>query len=413
MHIAQSKHPSVAEQHARLRAAEVAVRNAASRNGWKVPVALRDEFARRVEDLSEGRNTVLYTPEGVPGIYVRFPADGNALRNFAAELALGNSASPSLHDAFFSASGVARSEFFMGKYQGVLINHTTGARLDNNASNSIADARVLALPGLQPTWSVNFDLSLNSCLNNGTGFHLVSCQEWAYLYLLTLHNGYQPRGNTNNGRDHLRTEEVAAVASPGTDRRVLCGSGPLSWSHDGSPYGCWDVTGNVWEWQSGMRWNNGEVQFIEFPIGADHSSGSTQWRAIRCSDGALINPGDAGSLKADTTGAGGTGNIVYSDTIVNLNPNTGDSGSDAQTMWSDLTANVAIHGRIKRLGVFPLDAPNRPNRGRHWIRNNGERLPHRGGHWFHGSHAGVAALFGSSTRARRHGSLGLRPAFAN
>ncbi|MDV7394443.1 hypothetical protein RZS08_23880, partial [Arthrospira platensis SPKY1] len=69
MHIAQSKHPSVAEQHARLRAAEVAVRNAAAANGWKVPEARRAELRERVEELSECRNTVMYSAEGCPGIY--------------------------------------------------------------------------------------------------------------------------------------------------------------------------------------------------------------------------------------------------------------------------------------------------------------------------------------------------------
>src|SRR6056297_2997782 len=113
MYIAQSKHPSVAEQHQRLRAAEAAVRNAAARNGWVVPAARREELRERVEECSGGRNTVLYNDAGMPGIYVRFPADKLALTSaIAAECGLTDGVP---HQAF-RVNGANTGAFFMGKY---------------------------------------------------------------------------------------------------------------------------------------------------------------------------------------------------------------------------------------------------------------------------------------------------------
>ncbi|WP_205508257.1 hypothetical protein, partial [Stenotrophomonas indicatrix] len=53
----------------------------------------------------------------------------------------------------------------------------------------------------------------------------------------------------------------------------------------------------------------------------DQSRTSTLWKAIKASDGSLVAPGTAGTLKYDASGANGTGGNVLSDTVTNRSGN--------------------------------------------------------------------------------------------
>lgn len=396
MIITPSKHSSVAEQHTRMRAAEMAVVYAAQSNGWKVPAARQAELRERVEELSGARNTVLYSAEGVPGIYVRIDADANALSPIAAELGI----SGYLHEAF-RVNGVWKDAFYVAKYAAVMVNQSTGARIDNNGSNSIADARVMSLPMMQPSYSINYELSRSACAANGAGHHLITNAEWSYLYLLTLANGWEPRGANNNGSDYARGDERIAFASGDpSNRRGLSGSGPWSWAHDGTPYGVWDLNGNLWEWVGGLRWVDGQYQVIpdNDAVTADQSLGSAAWKAILVADGSLVDPSTPLTLHADNNGSA----PVLNDERVN----TGYYSA----MFSALGADATVPAIAKRLGLAPLSVA--PERGSHWLRSdNGEYVPHRGGDWYRTSNAGVAALSGHGSRGSRGGSLGARSAF--
>ena len=81
--------------------------------------------------------------------------------------------------------------------------------------------------------------------------------------------------------------------------RVATGTGPISWSHDKTMAGIWDLNGNVWEWMLGLRLVKGELQIIADNNAADSScdssASSTAWKAIKASDGTLITPDGNGT----------------------------------------------------------------------------------------------------------------------
>lgn len=70
----------------------------------------------------------------------------------------------------------------------------------------------------------------------------------------------------------------------GKTARCLTGSGPVTWAHDHTNAGIMDMKGNVWEWQDGLRLNNGEINIVANNNAAlgedcDTSANSTLWKA--------------------------------------------------------------------------------------------------------------------------------------
>lgn len=387
----------------RLREAERDVYNSAALNDWQVPAGDRAALKSAVEAASGGRNTVLYSGEGVPGIYVRFPRDMSLLpADIRAECGLSGADHPA-----FVVDGSVKSEVYIGKYQGQVVDITTGDLVTGPAGST--SRRMMCLPELDPVADIDFDDSVSIAANNGSGFHLVTNAEWAWIYLLTLAAGYEPRGNTDTGMDYIRGEErcrINTITGSG-DRRCMTGTGPPAWTHDASPYGVYDLCGNVWEWCGGLRWVDSEVHIIPDNNAAgiaDQSSGSTDWRAVVAADGTLVSPeGAAGSstVKVDNDGS--------SPRLSNVRNNTGYHSQQ----FHSLAADVAMPARAKALGLAPLTAAT-PSRGRHYLRSdNGEFLPRRGAHWVVGASAGVAALIGHAGRGGRSGNIGARPAFVS
>lgn len=398
MIIVPSRNLSVAEQHTRMRAAEMAVVNAAAANGWKVPSASQAPLRERVEELSGGRNTVLYTAEGVPGIYVRIDADTTLLSGTLATEVNGGTIHPA-----FTVGGVAKPYFHIAKYPGMAVDHTTGTEVQGPSGTNV-NRRMASLPGMNPLATIDFDVSVATCRQNGTGFHLVTNAEWAWIYLMTLQWGWEPRGANNNaGRDYVRTDESSRRLNDPSHGRSATGTGPVSWTHDGTPYGAWDLNGSQWEWVSGLRWVNGEIQIIANNDAAlaatDMGVASAAWRAI-LQDGSLVDPGTADTLKWDAPSS-----------VITLNTAITGTGL-INTMFRDIAvaAGVTVPVVLRALGIHPCTA--KPLRGRCWIDNaQAERIPHRGGHWSNTSSAGVASLHGGSSRGDRGGHLGARSAF--
>ncbi|BDG19196.1 hypothetical protein TthSNM11_13990 [Thermus thermophilus] len=371
--------------------------------------SVKDSLRQAVEAASGGLCTVMYTKKGQPVFLRRIPRFN--LEDIDPALGTGP------HPAFL-VGGEVKSEVWIGMYPGYVSN-----------------GELISVPGVAPS-AMTFDQAVSYAKAAGPGFHLMTNAEWAAVAFLTWKSrgaGDDPvRGNTQWGRSHEAPWETGVRAdglAPGTtsgDGKTLTGSGPLSWRHDGTPAGIADLVGNVWEWVAGLRLMNGEIQILPnndaaLP-NADMSPTSTQWRAIRASDGALVAPGTSGTLKYDIDP-----NKAYSDdnTAQDLGPVAlrtarqtppAGWGSDtyqdhASAMYKDLVVDtgITVPSLLKALMLAPHTTSI--TKGRLYARPYGERLPLRGGAWWNGGDAGLAALDLLNPRGFRLWSVGARPAF--
>ena len=363
-----------------------------------------DSLKLAVEGMSGGKNTVIFDDMDMPSIMVRIPQ-----MKFS-ELITGGT--QDIHDAFI-CNEVTYDCLYIGKYHAIVVN-----------------GRAYSLAGKDPAVNMNFDQARAYCRAKGAGWHLPTNALYAAIALWCKANGTQPHGNTSYGADHAKPYEkgFASCARDGSGRiqRTATGSGPDSWYHDfNSATGIADLCGNVWEWAGGLRLVDGEIQVIPYgnamaDIYADASKdiqgpSSTLWKALD-KDGNFVAPGTAGSLKYDYTADPGTaytgkpfqliaGALAHKQTV------------DSPSGYQMFTATAAKSGlvvpiRAKALGLMPDgDAEAYDNRGGHWMRNLGERLPVRGGGWRHGANAGASALNLSNPRSGASGYLGFRAAY--
>lgn len=350
-----------------------------------------DSLRQQVEACSGGRNTVLYTAKGQPSIMYILPRFN--VQDIDASLGTGT------HPAFI-VNGVAKRELFIGKY---LASYSNG--------------EAVSVPNADPLTSVSFDTALGYTASNGPGWHLMTNAEWAAIALWCWKNGFMPRGNNNYGRDHSQTYETGrridgkAPGDTSGTARTLTGSGPQSWNHDNSIAGIADLNGNVWEWNGGLRLNGGEIQIIQNNDAADNtvdqSATSTLWKAINASDGSLVAPGTAGTLKYDATAANGTGNVQLDDTIDYQSDGSGSASVVFESLAAD--AGITVPAILKQLCLFPVGA----SLGGDYLyaTNYGERLPFRGSRWLYGASAGVFALNLTALRSIVATSVGFRCAY--
>lgn len=280
--------------------------------------------------------------------------------------------------------------------------------------NCVVKDRAYSLPMKDPACYVNFDNALKYCRNKGEGWHLNQNGVFASLVRWCEKNGTIPRGNTNwdasytNGYERGVNTYVDASHAAGGGRTAT-GSGPVTWNHDWTAGGIADLCGNCWEWVSGMRIVDGEIQIIPYGNAmkstCSMAASSTEWKAI-LPNGTLVEPGTAGTLKIDRTSA--------SDATLRINTSVTTQTTDANdtsVMFKDTKAvtGVDIPKILIAAGLFPdagLTAP-----GRFWARNNGERLPFRGSGFDHTSSGGAAALSLNNTRSLSNGSVSFRSAF--
>jgi len=350
-------------------------------------LGLQKDLRKRIEDASMGRNTVLFTDQHRPSIMVKFEPDqwGQYVDLYGS--------GDGIHPAFL-VDGVVRP-FWAPKYSAVRVGGTNYA---------------VSLRGLDPAHSINFDSSLAACVANGAGWHLMTNAQWAFIALMSMARGFQARGNTNYGRHHSETDEWGIGSNNVSNNRygrTLTGSGPLSWFHDGTPFGVSDMVGNVRPWVGGLRIGgakDGEINILPNAAGSQRTAGAHHpttgdWQAI-LEDGSLATPG------ADDTLC-----YIWDGSILRVaNAPLGLSETTRTRAFASIDEVPAtdIPQILEDLLLFPVSgqAPD----GTVYVKAD-ERLALRGGRWLNGSEAGLGYLGLSNTRGITHTRLGFAPAW--
>lgn len=384
-------------------AAENGLTSRFQKDGVITDAAEQRYWRELVEKASFGRNTVLYDDQGNPSVMVVIPAFTEAdVLDEGANLP---------HPAFI-VNGAVKGQIYISKYP-------------NAYKGSGTSLRAYSLKNVDPGNSITFDNAILACKQKGTGWHLMTNAEWAALALLSRKQGFMPRGNNYYGKDISVPSEKAAPSYiyAGAVGRTLTGSGPISWTHDGTPFGVCELNGNVWEWVAGLRLNVGEIQILADNNAADNtkdqSASSAEWKAI-LEDGSLVAPGTANTLKIDSpvAGAGVLENLgePFINTVITNSMNPANTASNehlgyGQTTFETVAAKtgVTIPKILQLLGIAP--AFTDCGEDLLYARNYGERCAFRGGNWSLGSVAGVFYLGLNSHRSYSVVSLGFRSAF--
>lgn len=351
-------------------------------------ILVKDSLRQSVELASGGLQTVLYTAKGQP-TYM------NIIQKF--DLSSIDASLSGTHPAFI-VDGVEKPEIFIGTYQGRIVG-----------------GELLSLPNVEPTYSTNFTTFLNAARASGNGHHLITNAEWSAVALQCFKDNKQPMGNTYYGRSSenpLLIGRRADGLNPGDTAgtgRTLTGSGPVQWRHNGKENGIADFSGNVWEWNSGMRIFNSEIQVIAdnnaSKLAIDLGAASTEWKAIDGETGNLVTPDGAGTT---------VGTIKYADGGTADYTINGGSFGAIRNLSTTKPVTAAALARLKALCLYPLVEDTALFSGDYFAKSmTGETLPFRGGNWGNAASAGVFALDLRNARSYPSAGVGARPAFVN
>ena len=365
------------------------------------------EWTGKMLLLSGGKNSIKWTDDGGdtkkywPSVVVWRPAHK---ASYYLE-----GAGDDFHPAFKAGTSMYPG-YWAGKYAGPYITSNAKTLL---LSLPGFDGKVNALTGAQV--DTNYDTSVTYGTAGGNGSHSITNSEYMEIALDCYGNGFQPKGNNYYGRDYgdPATPEYYGVPSYWSSSkigRVLNGSGPLSWFHDGSPWGVWGLNGNFNEIATGFRQKAGEIQVLANNDAAlsdcDHSNNTGPWKAI-LQDGTLVAPGTDGTLKYDALDA------ITISTSVTVRTTAAKNHTFGTVAAAD---GVTIPKIAQLLGIAPIGTAAQHGNDYIYIRNDAEgtyseTVARRGGIWSYYTQSGVFYLNLSCYRSGTFGSYGSRLAF--
>lgn len=347
----------------------------------------KDGYRQAVEAQTGGKNTVIYDDKGYPSIMVAIPM-------FYLDDVI-DGAPHEVHPAFI-VNGEVKDVIHISKYQ-----------------NVVHDNRAYSLPMQDPQTYTTFDQARNYCRNKGQGWHLMTNAEWAAIALWCKKNGFEPHGNNAYGQEVNAPYEKGVATYKYNDSQVIgriaTGSGPVTWSHDGTLAGIYDLNGNVWEWVDGLRLINGKIwAFDDNDFMTDNIAGdTTNW----IDTATYIDNTSAGDSVENSHDVGGE--LIFSATRDNpvYDSDVDEHYSYSETLFENLSKDVdfIVPDLLKHLAIYPAGAGYLGDNV--WARNYGERAAFRGGYWSYGSEAGLFALNLHIHRSSSHNSIGFRSAY--
>ena len=286
-----------------------------------------DAIRRELEDITDGENTILFTPDGVPeSMYVYTPKDGEeylgAWTTYLENTGAASRTSTKEVIPTFLNKGYKKRKLYFNKYKcsAIYSDDSTHTNLIYGMYN-MAPAHsnggfTVSYTGVtQKLDSINaaslpphFPSSLKKYVHRK---HLMTWSEYGWLCLKFASDlSFNPSGNTNYGADTSGRMASPAPYGYSTDKyrpHTMLGTGPREWRHDGKVTGIADLVGGCRGIISGVKIKNGIIMVIDFTqqekdslSSADLADSSELWKAISVTDGSLIDPAtiDGETVKA-------------------------------------------------------------------------------------------------------------------
>lgn len=217
--------------------------------------------------------------------------------------------------------------------------------------NTVYNNRAYSLPGVAPSATFKEVDAYSWAENKGDGWHVMTNAEWAAIALWCVKNGTLPHGNSNKGKSY-RFPHEHGIYSSNYNISTLTGTGPVTWSHDHTIAGIYDLSGNYSEFIAGVNITFGIISIIpnnDAALGSqiDKTRDSTVWRRI-ADDGSLFEKGEAGKTAIRY---GPTNNNDY-----HIMLQTGaTSGGTPSSEFSGIAlhAGLSVPDILKQLALYP------------------------------------------------------------